>query len=97
MAIKVNTTAAAFMSCWPCMSQSMLPSNWPESTHTVHSVSFILPSYNNKKRDAPHVAVVCRGASTGTIKALPASVRQPPGFRTIYSSMHASKVHQEEK
>ena len=30
--------------------------------------------------------------SSGTIKALPASVRQPLGFRTTYNSMHGEQI-----
>ncbi|KAL3133752.1 hypothetical protein ABBQ32_008236 [Trebouxia sp. C0010 RCD-2024] len=33
-----------------------------------------------------------RGASSGSIKSLPASVRQPLGFRTMYSSMHGEQI-----
>ena len=34
----------------------------------------------------------CRGESSGSIKCLPASVRQPLGFRTMYSSMHGEQI-----
>ncbi|DBA75087.1 hypothetical protein WJX77_007300 [Trebouxia sp. C0004] len=33
-----------------------------------------------------------RGPSSGSIKATPASVRQPLGFRTMYSSMHGEQI-----
>lgn len=36
--------------------------------------------------------VLCRGASSGSIKSLPASVRQPLGFRTMYNSMHGEQI-----
>ena len=34
----------------------------------------------------------CRGASSGSIKSLPASMRQPLGFRTMYSSMYGEQI-----
>ncbi len=33
-----------------------------------------------------------RGPSSGSIKDTPASVRQPLGFRTMYSSMHGEQI-----
>ena len=43
-------------------------------------------------KDQDSDAILCRGASSGSIKSLPASVRQPLGFRTMYNSMHGEQI-----
>lgn len=55
-------------------------------TYTQHA-----PSMPHKDR-IYEVILWHRGASSGSIKSIPASVRQPLGFRTMYSSMHGEQI-----